>query len=56
MNISTAQTCKIFDLSDRLPTGIQITKQPKRKKVIEMLLQNIQQAGRSLQAGSDLMI
>ena len=32
MNISTAQTCKIFDLSDRLPTGIQITKQPKRKK------------------------
>lgn len=32
MNISTAQTCKIFDLSDRLLTGIQITKQPKRKK------------------------
>lgn len=32
MNISTAQTCKIFDLSDRLPSRIQIVKQPKRKK------------------------
>ena len=32
MNISTAQTCKIFDLSDRLPSRIQIAKQPKRKK------------------------
>ena len=32
MNISTAQTCKIFDLSDRLPIGIKITKQKKKKK------------------------